>query len=72
MTPTPSPLFNHALFTAALKAYDDAIQSLPPLPSDRIRDDLATRIMHLAEAGERDPIKLRNYGLEGLGDPLTA
>lgn len=66
MTTNPSPVLNHALFTAAFKAYDDAIQSLPQFPSDSVRDDLATRIMHLAETGERDPIKLRNYALANV------
>ena len=72
MTPDLSPLFNHASFTAAIKAYDDAVQSLPQLPSESARDDLATRIMQLAETGERNPIKLRDHALAGVRAPIAA
>jgi hypothetical protein len=65
MTQDPSPLLRHGFFTAAMKAYDDALQSLPRNPSDEICDLLAARIMELAETGERDPIKLRNHALRG-------
>jgi len=72
MPPNLSLPFSHALFTAALKAYDGAIQSLPALPSDRVRDELATRIMQLAETGERDSIKLRDHALAGVRAPIAA
>jgi len=72
MTPNPSPLLDDGLFTAAMKAYDDAFQSLPRYPSDRMCDLLATRIMELAESGERDPIKLRDHALRGRLSPVKA
>lgn len=71
MTPNRSPPFSHATFTAAMKAYDDALQSLSS-PSERTRDELATRIMHLAESGERDPLKLRDDALTHVGALIAA
>ena len=72
MTQNTAPLLTQGFFTAAMKAYDAACQALPRNPSDKMRDLLATRVMELAERGERDPVKLRNYALAVTPLPTKA
>jgi len=43
----------------------DAWSSLPPIQRQRVlQSDMASRILHEASNGERDPIKLREAALQ--------
>jgi hypothetical protein len=57
-----------------VQAFDGAWESLretghvatAPFKADATRETLAKRILELAQRGERDPIRLKDYAVKGL------
>ena len=47
-------------------AYENALRTLPASPPKNVREEIATRIIDSARAGERDPDKLYQIAISTL------
>jgi hypothetical protein len=58
--------FEPEAISAMADAYELALKTFPTPPSQNVREMIATRIIWLAETGERNPQKLCDSGLAAV------